>query len=363
MTNQLRHVVIGAGAGVFNMHRPALQLPTVDLVAVSDVNMERGSARARELGCPFYNDYHTMLAETRPDVAVILTPHPLHATIAMACLQAGCHVLVEKPMAVQVQEADAMIAAAAAQQKLLAVSFQRRFRPEVRAIHRLIQEGQLGLLLHAELHATWPRPASYYRLAPWRGTWAGEGGGVLMNQGSHNLDLLCYLLGLPRRLSAWTRTLLHQIEVEDTVQAMLEWEQGTLGSVHISTAEAGPPEYLKIVGTRASLEMSQNRLTIDTLDKDLREYITTSADPFQGLAAAQRTNRAIEPSTDHHVLLYQRFHEAILTGGDFELDGTQGRMSLELANAMIYSSHVRAEVELPLDRQKYAALLRTLQNQ
>src|SRR5216684_293828 len=102
MMKSLRHVVIGAGAGVIGMHRAALQLPTVDLVAVSDINVETGQQRAQEFGCTFYADYRQMLAKERPEIAVITTPHPLHTQIAIDCLRAGSHVLVEKPMAVQV---------------------------------------------------------------------------------------------------------------------------------------------------------------------------------------------------------------------------------------------------------------------
>jgi len=109
---KLKHVIIGVGAGVLDMHRPALGLATTELVGVSDINTETGYQRAKELDCAFYADYLAMLAETKPDVAVILTPHPFHALMAIDCLQAGAHVLVEKPMAVQAAEADAMVEAA-----------------------------------------------------------------------------------------------------------------------------------------------------------------------------------------------------------------------------------------------------------
>ena len=127
--NKLRHVIIGVGAGVLGMHRPALTLDSVELVGASDVNVALGQKNANELGCPFFADYKEMLETTKPDVAVILAPHPFHAALTIDCLNAGAHVLVEKPMAVQVSEADAMIAAAEANQKHLAVSFQQRFRP------------------------------------------------------------------------------------------------------------------------------------------------------------------------------------------------------------------------------------------
>src|SRR5690349_2301804 len=137
----LKHAIVGAGAAVFGMHRPALSLPTVQVVGVTDVNQDLAEQRAEELGCPAFPDYRTMLADARPDVVVIMTPHPFHAEIAIAALEAGCHVLCEKPMAVHIGEADAMIAAAERAGRLLAVSLQFRHRPEIVAAKRLIDDG------------------------------------------------------------------------------------------------------------------------------------------------------------------------------------------------------------------------------
>ena len=256
---RLRHVIIGGGASIVTSHIPALALPTAELVAISDVNSTAGKQRADELQCAFYTDYRQMLAETRPDVAVIVTPPFLHASMTIDCLQAGCHVLTEKPMAIQVAEADQMIEAARRHERLLGVILQHRFRPEMMTAYKLIQEGRLGRIQRAELTAVWTRPTSYYKMAPWRATWAGEGGGVLTNQASHNLDILCHLLGSPARVYAWTRNLLHHTETEDTAHAILEWQDGALGMLHISTAEFDDAERLKIVGTRGYLEIQRDK--------------------------------------------------------------------------------------------------------
>lgn len=359
---QLRHVVIGAGAGVLNMHLPALKQSIVKMVGVSDIHAEPGQQRAQELGCAFYTDYHQMLTEVKPDIAVITTPHPLHATIAIDCLRAGSHVLVEKPMAVQVAEADAMIETATQHKRLLGVVFQHRFRPEIQTARKLLQEGRLGALQHVEMTALWPRPASYFQQAPWRGTWAGEGGGVVMNQASHNMDVLCYLMGMPTRVVAWTRRLLHTIETEDTVQAMLEWPAGVIGSFHTSTAEAYQPEYLKIVGTGGYLEIIGGEISVQLLEMDLREFVVTSSDPYSTPASHPASVELVE-STGNHIAVYRNFHDAILHGSPFTSAAAQGRMELELANAIIYSSATHTTVELPLDRQKYTSLLADLRKQ
>lgn len=359
---RLRYVVVGAGAGIFTSHRPALALPEIDLVAMSDVNAERGQPVADELGCAFYLDYKQMLAETRPEVAVLLTPPFLHASIACACLEAGCHVLTEKPMAVQVAEADEMIATARRCQRLLGVVFQQRNRPEIQAARKLLREGIIGDVQRVELTAVWPRPASYFALASWRATWTGEGGGVLTNQAAHNLDLLCYLLGSPQRLFAWTRRQVHQIETEDTVQAQMEWANGALGSVHISTAQADEDERWKIVGSRGLLEMGRGKLQALTLDLAMREYASVALDPYASPARSPFPI-TLEAGRADHIPIYHSFNQAILSQTSDYCDGEQGRAGLELANAMIYSNYQHCEVELPLDRPAYAALLAELRQQ
>jgi predicted dehydrogenase len=368
MQRKLRYAVIGIAAGVFGMHQKAL-IPLrgeeLELVAGSDVNVERGQQRADELHCAFYKDHRQMLAEEKPDVAVILAPHTFHTAIAIDCLSNGTHVLVEKPMALHVQDADKMIEAAAHYQRLLGVVFQHRFRPEVRAVRQLLDDGRLGSIQRVVLTAVWPRPTAYFKSAPWRGTWKGEGGGVLMNQGSHNLDLLCYLFGLPQRVSAWTRHLLHDIETEDTVQAMLEWSNGALGSVHISTAEVAEPERIEIVGSGGKIVFNRGNLDVKLLDEDFRQFAATAEAPFAPAPAFRPLSIELDEEPGDHRAVYHSFNEAIHQGrtGGFNTDGTQGRMELELANAMIYSSFTKSTVELPLDRERYVALLEDLREQ
>lgn len=358
--NQLRYAVIGVGAGVFGMHRAALQLPEIQVVAVADVNQEAARQRGEELSCPFYDDHKQLLSTVKPDVVVIMTPHPYHAQIAIDCLQAGSHVLVEKPMAVQVSEADAMIEAAEHAQRLIGVVFQHRFRPEIRAARRLIQSGQIGKLQHVSMTAVWTRTARYYQSAGWRGSWKGEGGGVLMNQACHHLDLLCHLTGEPARVFAWTRRILHAIETEDTVQAALEWPDGTLGSLHISTAEADQAEYLKIVGTHGQLELNGSTLTHRALESDITDFVLTHPKAMAAPAIHEVPVEVDGNISGNHSTVYRAFNAAVMQGTPFTSAAGEGRMSLELANAFIYASHTNSPVDLPLDRQNYTALLNDL---
>ncbi len=360
-TQIYRYAVIGAGAGVLKMHLPALALPNIKLVAISDIVGTIGQQRAAELNCAFYTDHQRLLAEEHPDVVVVVTPHPFHAPIAIDCLVAGANVLVEKPIAIQVSEADAMLAAAEKHQRLLGVVYQQRFRPEIRAAHAFIQSGRLGRLQRVEMTAVWTRSESYYRSANWRGTWSGEGGGVLMNQASHQLDLLCHLVGLPSRVFAWTRRLLHNMEAEDTVQAAMEWPSGALGSLHISTAETDQAEYLKIIGTHGQLELRGGKLALREFDMDMVDFIATYPQPI-GAPNVFDVEVELEPGKGDHVTVYRAFNAALSDGIPFTSAGAEGRMSLELANALIYSNYTHGPVELPLDRQKYSTLLEDLRS-
>ena len=358
--NALRHLIIGVGAIVIGAHRPAWELPTTRIAAVCDIDPERAKARVEELGVPFYQDYRQMLAEVPADLAVITTPHYLHAQIAKDALRAGLHVLVEKPMALSVEEADGMIAASQASGKKLAVNFQHRHRPEVRAARRLIQEGKLGKLQRMTLVIPWPRSARYYRLGTWRGTWRGEGGGILMNQAPHDLDLVCHLLGSPHRVFAWTRTRYHAMETEDTASALLEWPDGAIGHLHVSTTEGEQGATLEIAGTGGVIQVAQGGLTFNQFAMDVQAYLAETDELFRG-PEAHEVPVELEEGAGNHVAVYRDFHSAILHGTPIAADGVEGRKGLELANAIIYSSHTHAEVELPLDRSAYTRLLQKLQ--
>jgi predicted dehydrogenase len=356
----VRYAIIGCAASIVPSHLRALaQLPTAQIVGMADINAERGSARAAEVGCPFFVDHRELLAKVRPDVAVICTPHPFHASIAMDCFAAGVHVLTEKPMAVEVAEADEMIAAAAAAGRILAVNFQQRFRPAIEHVRRLIEAGELGTLLRVLCVEPWFRPAAYYRSASWRGTWAGEGGGVLMNQAPHTLDLLCYLAGMPIKVWGWTRAVVHAIETEDTAQAMLEYANGASGYLNINTVEAGLRRQLQIVGDRAAFDLAGDQVTIYRFRPALSEYRATSTELF---GTPDVETEVIEAPGDGggHLAVYRDLQAAIVEGRQPRCDGREGLKSLELASAIILSSYHDRAVTLPLDRAAYSALLAEL---
>lgn len=360
-TPKLRYAIIGGAAGIALTHLRALaQLDDAELVGMSDINEAGVKERAAEYNCAAFVDHREMLQELRPDVAVITTPHPFHPPIAIDCFELGAHVLVEKPIAVEVAEADAMIAAADKAGKLLAVNFQQRFRPDIEFARQLIASGELGEIVRVLCVEPWYRPAAYYRSASWRGTWKGEGGGILMNQAPHTLDLLCHLAGLPAKVWGWTRTLKHAIEVEDTAQAMFEYSNGAPGYFTSSTVEAGRKRRIQIVGDRGSIDLEGSQVTIQRFNPPMSEHRATATEMF---SSPQITTETVDlPSSDGggHLAVYRDLQRAIREGGQPRADGREGLMSLELANAITLSSYSDNAVTLPLDRGAYSALLADL---
>ncbi len=358
-----RFAIIGAAAGIATTHLQALALlPDAQIVGMADLARERGAERAAAAGCPFFADHRAMLDAVRPDVAVICTPHPTHAALAIDALAAGAHVLVEKPVAIAAHEADAIIAAAAAANRVVAVNFQQRFRPVVARARALIDAGDLGDLVRVLCVEPWFRTQAYYDSAGWRGTWRGEGGGVLMNQGPHTLDLLCYLAGMPQLVWGWTKTRGHTMECEDTAQAMLEYPNGAPGYLYLSTAEAGRQQRLEIVGDRAAIELIGDTLAITRYTPAQSSYRATSPEMW-GAPRMEREVLTFDEPHGGHLAVYTDLLHAIATGARPRADARAGCDALELANAVILSGATNTPVTLPLDRAAYCALLIQKQGQ
>lgn len=354
----LRYAVVGAGAGIFTSHRAAIQAVGGTIVGCADVAAGIGADRARELDCPFVTD-HRELAAYRPDVAVVITPHPYHAALTVDLLAAGQHVLVEKPMATHVGDARAMVAAADRTGRRLGVCYQQRTRETTVRARELLRDGAIGTVQSVRLAVSYPRTRAYYGGSAWRGTWRGEGGGVVMNQGTHALDVLVHLVGPPDQVTAWTRTARHHIETEDTVLGLLAWRDCTVGQVHLSTSEAGQDERLEITGTRGVLTVEQSRLRLRRFDRDLTEYLEL---PEEFLALRHTdTDVVSDGAPGSHAHVYRNFEAAIAGTADVVAPGVDAARSLELGNALLLSGQRDgATVQLPLDAAQYAAMLDNL---
>ena len=355
----LRYGVIGAGV-VAPLHLQAIgALDDVELVGISALVQEEVAPLATEAGCPWFLDHRELLALS-PDVVVVCTPHPSHPLLTIDALEAGAHVLVEKPLAAEAREADDMIDAADRSDRLLGVCFQQRFRPVIAAAHALIADGALGELIRVSIVDPLYRPNAYYRTAAWRGTWTGEGGGVLMNQAPHTLDLLCYLAGPPATVWGVAQRRSQPMETEDTATALLEYGNGAVGTVAVSTTEPGV-QRIELVGDRGRIEIVGETIAFQRFEPSVSEHLRTAAGMFD---APDSVDELVVLPADggSHVDVHQDFAAAVRAGSQPLVPARSALCSLELANAIVLSTHTGEAVSLPLDRAAYASLLADLRS-
>jgi predicted dehydrogenase len=340
----LRVVVAGAGAHVWMLHGPALEAIGAEVVAVQDVDKGKAAARAAELACTAASSLEDLLRHPA-DLAVVLTPHDSHAPIGLAALDAGLHVLIEKPLAVHDAEADALITASVERDRLVAVAFQQRTRSEVVAARELLDSGQLGELQRIDLLATWPRRSSYFTAAPWRGTASEAGGGILFNQAQHDLDLVCHLVGPPSCVTAKARAAVHEVEADDTAAALLEWESGALGSLHVSTAEADEAQRIEITGTGGRLRLLPGRLEVALNEPDFRAFAAAEGNPFDAPATAEQPALSASGGGTH-LDVYRNLLAAIDHGEPLVAPAVEAADAVRLASAIVRSARRRGEVRL-----------------
>ena len=253
----MRFAILGAGM-VAHYHKTAIEANAdlgASFVAMAHYRPEHFSALSERFGQACETFDHA-LAREDVDAVCICTPSGQHAEQAIRAAESGKHVLVEKPMALRESDCDRMIAAAAQNGVLLSVALQRRVDPLFQAIHTAISQGDLGEITMAVVTMPYFRDMAYYNQAAWRGTWPSDGGGVLMNQGIHIIDLLTWFLGDPVDIQAHAGTLHRQIEVEDVASATLRFENGALATITATTTAAGGfPHRIEIYGTNGAIQV------------------------------------------------------------------------------------------------------------
>ena len=358
--DKVRYGVIGVkGMGTGHI-RAIKSAANSELVAVADIDEGAAQKCAAEHGVAAFGEWRKMLLMPEVDAVCICTPHPFHPRMAIAALEAGKAALTEKPMAVTVSDADRMVEAADRAGKPLGVVFQQRFSGQAATIKRLMTEA-VGTWYRAECVCTSMRTMEYYRSGDWRGTWTLEGGGVLINQAPHQLDIFQHYCGMPRRVMAWTRTLAHAIAVEDMVEALFEYDSGAVARLACNTIDFTGSNRFEIWGYGATVICDSYGLRVARPDVPGDEFIRSSGKAWGEPATALEIVEPEKlPLSGHPAVIYD-FSQALLEGRPPRVTGEEGRNSLELANAIVLSSKRGKVVELPLDRGEYDCLLGELQ--
>ncbi len=323
-----------------------------ELVAVCDAapaNLGKAGA-LRGFGSP-----EAMFASRLVDAVIIATPHFAHTTVGIAALEAGLHVMIEKPISVHVADAQRLIAAHQSRRnQVFAAMFNQRTDPFYQEIRRLVHSGALGAVRRIQWTITnWFRTASYYDSQSWRATWAGEGGGVLINQCPHNLDLFQWMFGMPQRVTGFCGFgRFHDIEVEDDVTAYFEYGDGSHATFITSTGEAPGTNRLEVAAERGRLIYEDDRLTWLRNTQPMSEFSRASDEPF-GRPATELVPIAVSGHGGQHVETLQNFIDAILDGKPLLAPADEGVHSVELANSILLSAWRGATVVLPIDPTEY----------
>ena len=338
---ELRFGLIGIGA-IAPRHVTAIQqTPGASLLAVCSRNESKGKAFAQENRADYYADYQDLLRRADINAVAVTLPHHLHEQVALEAAAAGKHIMMEKPLAITVEECDRMIAACDKADVALATCFQSRYEPLARKLQGELSVGKLGRPLLASLHVEWFRDDAYYQSGEWRGKLRTEGGGVLINQASHGLDMLLWLAGPVETVTAQTATLNHQIEVEDVAHALLRFKSGALGILAATTvAYPGFNEELHFSGTNGSAFFEKGAGRVRWYLKDPKQEWVDQGEASSGAGAAMAI------SVGSHVAAYQDFVAAIREKRPPLVDGREGRRSIELIQAVYRSGREQAPIRL-----------------
>jgi predicted dehydrogenase len=331
----------------------------VELTAVCDVNPERVEYAVNSYKCAAFSDHRALLKAGVCDAVLIATPHYAHTTIGIDALKAGLHVLVEKPISVHKADCERLIAAHQKKGQVFAAMFNQRTDPHYRKIKEMLKRGDLGKLDRITWVITnWFRTESYYASGGWRATWAGEGGGVLLNQCPHNLDLWQWLFGMPDRVRGFCSLgRKHNIEVEDEVTAHLGYNNGCTGVFITSTGEAPGVNRLEISGEYGRLTLEDGNLSFRRTEVSVTDFLRESPQKF-GAPPVWDIQIPISGSGGQHPEVLQNFIDAIVSGVPLIAPAAEGIRSVELGNAMLYSSETGKTVEMPLDARAYERMLK-----
>lgn len=353
---KVRVGVIGLGT-IGTTHAEVLRRhPFFTLAAATGATDSKRTA-ATALGCRWFDSAAELFAAGEVDAVVIATPHWQHAELSIAALRAGLHVVCEKPLAVTAVDADSILQAQRESGRHLAVVSQSRFDPVFRHVKALLASGEMGPMIRCDMVETFWRSDAYYRSAPWRSTWRGEGGGVLMNQAPHVLDRYLWFCGAPQTVVGVCDTTLHAIEVEDSASVLFRHANGTHGHVHVSTNECPWLSRTVIACDRGRITVENGVIRVAKLQDSIRARTATTDGATDIPCETREIAASGAPLADLLGAFYENFALAVAGRQSLAVSGEDGARVVELANAAGLSSATGRAIALPLDRAAYDAFI------
>jgi predicted dehydrogenase len=334
--------ILGAGNISETHARAAAAIDGVDIVAVHGSNAQRVERLATTYHARPYADFEAFLAHRPMDLVAVGSPSGRHAEQGIRAAERGLHVLTEKPIDVSSQRADALIEACDRASVKLGVFFQDRAQPDIVRLHRAVHDGRIGKPLLVSARVKWYRPPEYYSQSRWRGTWSLDGGGALINQGIHTVDLLQWVFGPVSRVVARTKAVLHRIDVEDTAVALLEFANGAVGTIEATTAAyPGYKRRVEFSGSEGTLVLEHDRLVAADL-KQPGDDLIAGGDVDQNLSASS----PVVSDVRGHQRVLEDFIDAIRSGREPTCSGREGRRSVALVEAIYTSQRTGAWTEV-----------------
>ncbi len=362
----LNIAVIGIG-NIGSAHANCIyggEIEGLTLKAICDINEEKlQNFRDKYEGIETFTDYKALITSKKVDAVIISVPHPLHSKIARFALENGLHVMLEKPIDIKVSEAKKLIKTAEKTDKVFAIMFNQRTNPLFVKAKEIMESGKLGSLKRTVWIVTnWYRTQYYYDSGDWRATWAGEGGGVLLNQAPHNLDIWQWICGMPKEVTAFCDVAkYHNIEVEDDVTIVTRYKNGAVGTFITSTGECPGTNRLEISGTKGKIVIENGVFKWWKLEPDEREICKTAKSSFPEIQCDYEEILQDGSETAHKGIL-QNFANAVLKGEKLISPGADGVLELSISNAAYLSSWLgNVPVKLPVDTRKFDALLKERQ--
>lgn len=363
--DKVRFGIIGLG-NMGGLHLTWInEIPEVELTVVCDIDAEKADRKAKEYNVRSFHSADELFASGCVDAVLIAVPHYSHTPLAIEAFKHGLHVLCEKPIAVTKSDAQKMIDEHAKHPELrFGLMFQQRTHAAHKKIKKLIDSGEFGRIQRVNWIITdWFRSQSYYDSGSWRATWAGEGGGVLLNQCPHNLDLFQWFFGLPVMVRSYVSIgKYHDIEVEDDVNTFCRFADGSTGNFITSTGEYPGTNRLEIMGTRGRMVFENNVIRFRRTEEDVNDFCRSTPESFPSMTTWD-IEVPYQVQKDHkaHKEVIRDFARAVLDPkAKMVAEGEEGIRSVEFGNAMLYSGLKDVEVPIPMDTAKYDEMLQEL---